>query len=345
MPIGNDNVNEIIRNIRTLHQTTADQRPCGLTSYLADLFGSLDNVDDVSAMFSQLTDLLRTYDDRAALKVEFLQAQCLETIDRLLKLLVDDREQIVVVLLRFTGELIVNSENVQQKFLDYNGYEKIFGSLRHVRSPTIEFVNQLLILMIDKGTLNIDSSLTSVDLFVHFVNPHMANVVIHWLPHINIVNHQHHIIHTMNIILARSIQNKMLACSHGIILSLFDILDREHCSTPVDDRIVLDTVFSILEKLTRFSMSQIEIRRICQLFLQKTSFHSQLLRVLITAAKHDDPDTQMISSYFDLQRSNSVSNHVNQWSIIVTLAFPRALFCHWCVVGHRYRFISLFIVG
>jgi hypothetical protein len=49
-----------------------------------------------------------------------------------------------------------------------------------------------------------------------------------------------------------------------------------------------------------------EIRYIFHLFNQKTSVKRQLLRILITAAKHDDPDTQTISSYFDLQRPNSV---------------------------------------
>jgi hypothetical protein len=49
-----------------------------------------------------------------------------------------------------------------------------------------------------------------------------------------------------------------------------------------------------------------EIRHIFHLFNQNTSVKKQLLRVLITSARNDDPDTQIISSYFDLQRPNSV---------------------------------------
>ncbi len=53
-----------------------------------------------------------------------------------------------------------------------------------------------------------------------------------------------------------------------------------------------------------------EIRHIFHLFNQNTSVKKQLLHVLITAAKHDDPDTQTISSYFDLQRPDSVRKDI-----------------------------------
>jgi hypothetical protein len=93
----------------------------------------------------------------------------------------------------------------------------------------------------------------------------------------------------------------MMACSNNIIYSLIDILYKNK----LQDKILLDNIFSILEKLSRFSINTKEIRHICQLFNQDTPFKKQLLRVLITAAKNDDPDTQTISSYFDLQRPNS----------------------------------------
>jgi hypothetical protein len=94
----------------------------------------------------------------------------------------------------------------------------------------------------------------------------------------------------------------MMACSNDIIYSLTEML----FSDKLQDKILLDNIFSILEKLSRFSINMNEIRHIFHLFNQNTSFKKQLLRVLITAAKHDDPDTHAISSYFDLQRPNSV---------------------------------------
>ena len=81
-------------------------------------------------------------------------------------------------------------------------------------------------------------------------------------------------------------------------------------SNKLEDKILFDNIFSILEKLSRFSINTKEIRYICQLFNQNTSFKKQLLRILIIAAKHNDPDTQTISSYFDLQRPNSVRNKI-----------------------------------
>ncbi|CAF4564597.1 unnamed protein product, partial [Rotaria magnacalcarata] len=116
---------------------------------------------------------------------------------------------------------------------------------------------------------------------------------------------QHHIIHSINIIVSRSLQNKMMACSNDIIYSLIDIF----FSNKLHDKILLDKIFSILEKLARFSINTKEIRHIYQLFNENTSCKKQLLRILITAAKHDDSDTQTISSYFDLQRSNSVMKY------------------------------------
>jgi hypothetical protein len=306
MLIDEQNADEIITKIRTLHQTTIDQRPIDLTEYLIEFFQSVEQQPN---LFRLLTNLLRDNIDRAALKIELLKGQCLEAIDRILNNQTNNEENIISIL-QFIAELIVNSENVQQTFLEFNGYTKIFNSLYHVHSPSIDFINQLLILMTEKSTLQTDESLTAVDLFVHFINPHIAVVLIHWIPYLTDISHQHHIIHSINIIVSRSVQNKMMACSHDIIYSLIDILYDDYSANKLDDKLLLDNIFSILEKLSRFSINTKEIQHICQLLNQNTSFSKQLLRVLITAAKHDDPDTQAISSYFDLQRKNSVREEI-----------------------------------
>ena len=155
--------------------------------------------------------------------------------------------------------------------------------------------------MINTSTLSIDDSQTPVDLSAHFVNPHMAVELIHWIPLLHETSIQQHLIHSVNILVARSMENKMIACANGIISALLDIL----ASKKVDEKILLDQIFSILETLSRFSISPREIRQICQLFNDETIFKKQLLRILIIAAKNDDPDAQGISSYFDFQHSNS----------------------------------------
>ena len=119
--------------------------------------------------------------------------------------------------------------------------------------------------MTDKSNLQIEDSLTAVDLFVHLINPHITIVLIYWIPYLINISDQHHIIHSINIIVSRSVQNKMMACSNDIIYSLIDIL----YSKKFEDKILLDNIFSILEKLSRFSINAKEIRHICQLFNQK----------------------------------------------------------------------------
>ena len=302
MLIVTQDIDHIITKIRTLHQTTIDQRSCNLTDYLVELFQLVKQQTNVSNVFHLLTDLLRDYVDRAALKIEFVKAKCLEIIHEILTNQIDNEESIVSIL-QFVAELLVNSENVHEKFLDFNGYEKIFHFIYYVHSPSIDFINRLLILMTEKSTLQIDDdSLTPVDLFVHLINPNMTVVLIYWIPYLTNVSNRHHIIRAINIIVSRSLQNKMMACSNNVIYSLVDLL----FSNRLDDKILLDSIFSILEKLSRFSINTKEIRRICQLFNEHTPFKKQLLRVLITAAKNDDPEIQTISSYFDLRRLNSV---------------------------------------
>jgi hypothetical protein len=317
---------ETITRIRTIHQTSIDQRPYDLTEYLLEFFQSIEEQEQINLanFFRSLTKLLRDYVDRAALKIEFLNGKCFETIDRILIKQIDNEENLISIL-QFIAELLVNSENVQQKFLDFNGYEKIFRYLDHIHSPSIDFINQLLILMTEKPTLSIDDSLTPVDLFVHFVNPHIAVVLIHWIPYLTNTSDQHHIIHSINIIVSRSLQNKMMACSNNIIYALIDIL----FTKKIEERILLDNIFSILEKLSRFSINTKEIRHIFQLFNQDTPFKKQLLRVLITAAKNDDPDTQKISSYFDLQRPNSgiILPVIRRWPSISSSSLHLSFHC------------------
>lgn len=301
MLINEENLEQIITNIRTIHQTSIDQRQYDLTEYIIELFQSIEEIY-LEKIFYLLTKLLHDYIDRAALKIEFLHEKSLDTIYQLLNK-ENHNEQHIISILQFIAELLVNSENVQQKFLDFNGYEKIFHFLFNIQTPSRDFINQLLILMTEKSNLQADSNtFTPVDLFVNFTNSHITKIFIHWIPYLKNVSDQHHIIHSINIIVSRSLQNKMMACSNDIIYSLIDIL----FSKNLQDKILLDNIFSILEKLSRFSMNTKEICHIFQLFNQNTSFKKQLLRVLTTAAKNDDPDIQHISSYFDLQRPNSV---------------------------------------
>ena len=347
MLIDEQNVDQVITTIRTLHQTTIDQRLVNLTDYLLEFFQSIEQQSDVPSVLPRLTKLLRDYDDRAALKIEFLKANCLETIDRLLQNQTANEENVVSIL-QFVAELLVNSENAQEKFLDYNGYEQIFQCLQHVQSPSVEFIDQLLVLMTDSSTLQIDQSVAFLDQFVHLINPHIAASLIRWLPHLTNPSHRHHIIHSIHVLVSRSVQNKMMACSKGVISSLLDTLSDKDASATIDDKILLDTMFSILEKLSRFSSDTDDIRRVARLFLERTPFSKQLLRVLITAAKHDDPDTHGISSYFDLQRLNSVREVAPHLVLRCTCLISRALFYQPFVDGHRSRrrrCISPFIAG
>jgi hypothetical protein len=330
MLIDEQNLDQIITTIRILHQTSIDQRQYDLTEYLIDFFQSIEQIN-LANLFRLLTNLLRDYIDRAALKIEFLKGKCLETIDRILINQINNEENIISIL-QFIAELLVNSENVQQKFLDFNGYDKIFRYLYYVHSPSKNFINQLLLLMTDRSNLQIDNSLTAVDLFVNLTNPHIVTVFIYWIPYLTNISDQHHIIHSINIIVSRSLQNKMMACSNNIIYSLIDIL----YSNKFENKILLDNIFSILEKLSRFSINTKEIRHICQLFNQDTPFKKQLLRILITAAKNDDPDTQKISSYFDLQRPNSgiILPIIRRWPSISSSSLHFTFHC-WLRLNHE----------
>jgi hypothetical protein len=291
MLINEKNLDEIIDTIQRLHQTTIDQRLIDLTEYLTEFFQSIQQ--EQSNVFTTLTRLLHGYEDRAALKIEFLKGQCLETVCQLLNTTEDN----IIPILQFIIELIQNSENVQEKFLQFNGYQTFFYSLRYVHSPTIDFINQLISLMIEKSALQS----ADLDTFVIFINPHITISLIYWLPCLTNVLYQYHIISSIDKIVLRSLQNKMMACSNGIISALIKILENNQYEEKI-----LVKIFSLIENLSRFSINKEEILLICQLFNQNTPFKKELLRVLITAVKNTDPDAQSISSYFDLQRSNSV---------------------------------------
>ena len=154
----------------------------------------------------------------------------------------------------------------------------------------------------------------------------MAGTLFHWTPDLLDTSIQQHLIHLVNIFASRSIENKMIACSNGIISALLDVLSTKK----IEEKILIDHIFSILEKLSRFSISSREIRQICQLFTEQTIYKKQLLRVLITAAKNDDPDTQRISSYFDLQHSNSgiILPVIRRWPTVSSSAL-NLTFHYW----------------
>ena len=108
----------VVSTIRTLHQTSINQRAHDLTEYLIEVFQSIEEQQDkinLFNLFSLFKNLLRDYDDRAALKIEFLNAKCLETIDRLLINQINNQNNITSIL-QFIAELLVNSENAQQNF-------------------------------------------------------------------------------------------------------------------------------------------------------------------------------------------------------------------------------------
>ena len=159
--------------------------------------------------------------------------------------------------------------------------------------------------------------------FVQFVNPHMDQILIHRIPDTSI---EQYLTHSVNILESCSIENKMIACSNGIISALLNVLSTKK----IEEKILIDQIFSILEELSRFSISSQEIRQICQLFTEQTIYKKQLLRVLITAAKNDDPNTQRISSYFDLQHSNSgiILPVIRRWPTVSSSAI-NLTFHYW----------------
>ena len=80
MLINESNIEQIIDTIRTVHQTSIDHRSIDLNEYLIDFFQSIQC--EQSYVFTCLTRLLQTYDDRAALKIEFLKSQCFEHLQQ-----------------------------------------------------------------------------------------------------------------------------------------------------------------------------------------------------------------------------------------------------------------------
>src|SRR5690349_1441422 len=100
MLIDEQNIEEIITKIRTIHQTTIDQREYDLTEYLIEFFQSIEQEEKInlSKLFSLLTNLLCDYIDRAALKIEFIKGKCLETIDRILINQINNQDNIISIL-------------------------------------------------------------------------------------------------------------------------------------------------------------------------------------------------------------------------------------------------------
>ena len=304
MLINEDNIHQLIESIRTLHRTTIDQRLFDLTEYLTDFFRSIQ--PEQCYLLRCLTQLLQEYDDRAALKIEFLQGQCLESIYQIL----NADEVNMIALFEFLLELLKNSENVQEKFLLFHGYEKFFGSLRHIHSPTLEFIDQFLNLTIEQSVVSSIDPLNSLsfDPSILLINPNLTIGLIYWIPYLTDVSHQSHLIESIAQIVLRSFQNKMITCSTGIPLALIDILNKEKTNGILMEDEISRKIFVLLENLFRFSIDSEAIRRICQLLKQNPSYKKYLLRLLVIAAKYHDPDSELISSYFDLQRSNSVRN-------------------------------------
>lgn len=302
-----------VEKLRRLHQTATEKRDCDLKNYLVELFSSVENGQ--IELVIELRKLLSIYDDRAALKVEFIQADCLRSIEVLLDKSLDQQEKLVEIF-RFLIELLVDSENVYEKFIELGIFERVFSKLKFIRSPPIEFVNKLLLLLTDRPkSTESETTLSPIDLFRNFIHPHLANVLIEWIPHLAQANLRHRLIESIQILVSRSLENKMTACSNRLISSLIRLLNDDNTSRMIDDQILFDGIFSILEKLSRFSISSQEIREILRLFNEQSSYRKQILRVLLTASKHDDSQTNLISSYFDLQRSNSgiVLPQIRRW--------------------------------
>ena len=286
------NFDEIIEKIREIHQTTMDQRAKNLQEYLNEVFQSI-SVED-SQFFRLLRRFLAENDDRAALKMELFKANCLERISKLL-----NRNEIhLVPIFEFLLQFLHNSETIQEEFLRLNGYEKFFQYLRYIPSPNSSFLNQFFLLMIDKSfTL----SVLPIDSFVRLINPHIAIVLIEWIPYLLNSSDQEYILLSMEKILLCSLQNKMLACSNGILRALLNLFIEDSYEEKIRGEI-----FSLIEHLAQFSINAEELQLICRLFRRNSLVKKQLLQLLIIAAKHNDPDGHAISSYFDFQRLNSV---------------------------------------
>ncbi|CAF4706036.1 unnamed protein product, partial [Rotaria socialis] len=149
---------------------------------------------------------------------------------------------------------------------------------------------------------------------------HITVSLIHWIPYLIDASFQQYIISSITKIVLRSLQNKMMACSNGIILALLQILNNtDENSNKLEENVLID-IFFLLENLSRFSISPQEIRYTCQLFHRNSLFKKQLLEFLIKSAKHDDPDVQCTSSYFDLQQGNSgiILPTIRRWSSLST---------------------------
>ena len=294
MFINETNIEGIIETIRQLHHTTSGQRFVDLNEYLSEVFRSIQ--PDQCALFRFFTRLLRDDDDRAALKIEFVRSECFQSLYQILNV----NEENLQTIFGFLLELLTHSENVQEEFLQFNGYEKFFGSLRHVSTVRREFLDAFL-------QLSLDTSSTTFDSNVRFINPHLIKGLIYWLPFLHDVDDQLHLISTVDEFLLRSIQNKVIASANGIPLALIDILNREKTNGIELNDDVSTKIFRLLENLFRFSIDSEAIRRLCQLCKSKNKAKRHLLRALFIAVKFHDPDSEVISSFFDFQRPNSVS--------------------------------------
>jgi len=299
MLINESNIEQIIDTIRTVHQTSIDHRSIDLNEYLIDFFQSIQC--EQSYVFTCLTRLLQTYDDRAALKIEFLKSQCFEHLQQHFH----SNEHCSISIFEYLIEFLTHSNAVQEKFLELNGYKTFFSSLRFIEKPSQTFLNQLLFLLIETPTFaSQDQDVPPLDSFVFLTNPHLTQSLVEWLPYLVDQSDQEYLLTSIEKILLRSIENKMMACSNGILLSLLKIFDREQYANEFDEQI-RNKIFALLEKLVQFSIQSEEIRLICQLFTRNQTIKNSLLQLLIIAAQHNDPDVQSISAYFDLQRSNS----------------------------------------
>ena len=297
MLVDEQNIDEIINTITKLHQTSIDHRLIDLTNYLNEFFLALQ--PQHSNFIHRLTCLLHDYQNSQTLKIEFLQAKCLEIFYQLLN--PTDSNNIISIL-EFLIEFLNNSEYVQEQFLYFNGYEKFFQLLRYIHLPTRNFINQLILLMLET---KIDDLLTlSNQSLIIFNNPHIAKAILYWIPSITNLSDQQYILSLIKKILYSSLESQLVACSNGLIYVLLDIINQIN-DKKLENNILID-IFSLIENLSQCSINSNEIQYICQLFYQNKSFKYQLLRLLIIAAKDNDSNAQAILSYFDLQRSNSV---------------------------------------
>lgn len=297
MLVNEQNFDQLIETIRKVHRTTIDQRFVDLTEFLDELFRSIRS--EQIFLFRGLTKLLENYEDRAALKTEFLKAKCLETIVSLF----DEEEQNLTTLMEFLTELLNKSEIVQEKFQQTESYEKLFGFLRFIRFPSMDLINRFLYLMIDKTFSSpVDSSSLNIEPDVQLINPDLALVLIRWVPHLAELNLQSYVLSTIERVFLSSMRNKSVASSSAASLVLIEILahrENFHHET-------LLNVLRLVESLARFSIDRSTIRRIFQLFNDENPLKKHLLRILIVSALFPDPDRQFISSYFDFHHPDAV---------------------------------------